>query len=363
MLCRGLEEDGVSFKVIDLSLEDENRVDGRFTFRRFAHLCKSFLKAFLFLFSTRSVVYLTIAQSWFGFCRDSVFILLATWGNRRIVAHLHGGNYDHFYASLSSLRQYIVRYILRKTDKIIILGESLKGMFDFDPCLRDKLYVVYNGLPHPLIKTCIKPKKLPPMGRSRPKILFLSNLIVSKGYLQVLEALSILIHSKAIDIECHFCGSFVLASDMRLFSTVEEARADFIDKIGLLKLEEHAFWHGTVDGEEKQSQLNDCHFFLLPTQYANEGQPISIIEALASGLVVITTAYRTIPEMLNGGEAGEFVPFERPDEIARIVESYIREPDRFAAKSQTAIERYQQAFTREVHLKRLSSAILGTVEN
>ena len=63
--------------------------------------------------------------------------------------------------------------------------------------------------------------------------------------------------------------------------------------------------------------------------------------------------------MLEQGKAGELIPFDRPDEIARVVESYIQEPRRFEAMSRASIERYRQVFTRKAHLQRLISCILS----
>jgi len=129
-------------------------------------------------------------------------------------------------------------------------------------------------------------------------------------------------------------------------------------RIEELKLGNHAFWHGPVDGDEKLAFLRNSHFFVLPTRYMYEGQPISIIEALAFGLVVITTPHRTIPEMLEEGKVSEMIPFDQPEQIAHVIESYIRQPGKFEAMSQASIDRYRETFTRELHLERLIPSIL-----
>ena len=219
---------------------------------------------------------------------------------------------------------------------------------------------MFNGLPYDLNETPAEPKSLSaPASQGRPKLLFLSNLIVSKGYLQALEALRILVQDKGIDAECHFCGSFILSSDICPYSSPEEAETDFRDRIYESGLDKHAFWHGPVDGQEKVRFLRESHFFLLPTCYRYEAQPISIIEALAFGLVVISTPFRTIPEMVEEGRAGELIPFDEPDEVAAVIASYIQTPDRFDAMSRASIERYRQAFTRKQHLDRLIPLVLG----
>ena len=356
MVCEGFQERELPHRVIDLSGKEHMRAEGGFSLRRLRQLFKPFCNALILLVGRKNL-YLSATQNWAGFLRDSTFILLAAIGRQRIVIHVHGGNYDGFYASLSPLQQHVVRAVFKSVDRILVLGKSLFGMFDFEPALRDKIQVVFNGLPYQIGETPVEPKHLP-RGQGRPKLLFLSNLIVSKGYLQVLEALHILVRDRGIDAECHFCGSFVLVSDICPYSTPKEAEADFLHRIKKYGLGEHAFYHGPVDGNGKLRFLQNSHFFLLPTRYVYEGQPISIIEALAFGLVVITTPHRTIPEMVEEGEAAELIPFDRPEEIARVIEFYIRDPDEFYAMSRASINRYRETFTREQHLNRLIPLIL-----
>ena len=46
------------------------------------------------------------------------------------------------------------------------------------------------------------------------------------------------------------------------------------------KLEDYVTYHGIVGGEKKKNLLKECYIFALPTRYPNEGQPISILEAM-----------------------------------------------------------------------------------
>ena len=63
------------------------------------------------------------------------------------------------------------------------------------------------------------------------------------------------------------------------------------------------FYHGDVDREQKKKLFSEAHIFILPTLYA-EGQPVSILEAYASGCAVITTSQKGImdifQDLING---------------------------------------------------------------
>ena len=358
MACEGFRERKIPYEVIDLSGGEHLSAEGTLSLRRVRQLLKPFLRGRVLLAGDK-VLYLSATQNWIGFLRDSLFVLLAAAGRQRIVIHAHWGNYAAYYASLGAVRQYLVRSVLGRVDRILILGENLRSMFDFDPALRGKTEVVYNGLPYAGHETPPGGKRLPRGDNGRPQLLFLSNLMVSKGYLQVLEALRILVGDLGIDVECHFCGSFVVESSISAYSTVDEAEADFRMKMEEWNLGGHAVLHGTVDGGEKLQLLTESHFLVLPTRL-REGQPISIIEALAFGLVVVTTPMPGILEMVEEGKSAELVSSDRPYEIAQVIESYVRDPDRYEAVSRASVDRYRQAFTRERHLARLIPLVMGS---
>ena len=352
----GFQEYNLPSKVIDLSGGEHLSAKGRFSFRRLGQLLKPFCTA-LVLLSGRKILYLSATQNWLGFLRDSVFILLAAAGRQRIVLHAHWGNFSRYYASLSPLRQYFVRKVLHRVDRILVLGESLRAMFDFDPVLQGKTRVLYNGLPYRAEEVSLRAKSLPCEGKGRPMLLYLSNLTIGKGYLHVLETLRILVHERQVDAECHFCGSFVLESDSP-YPSIEDAESDFLHRIEELDLTRNVRCHGPVDGSEKRRLLEECHFFILPTRLL-EGQPISIIEALAFGLVVITTPVPGILEMIQGGRVAELIASDQPGEAAQVVVRYLQDPGRFERMSLASMDRYRQAFTRNQHLDRLIRLVLG----
>ena len=55
----------------------------------------------------------------------------------------------------------------------------------------------------------------------------------------------------------------------------------------------------TIGGNDKLNTLKESDFFILLTRYKNEGQPISIIEAAANGLKVISTNHAGIGDILS----------------------------------------------------------------
>ena len=54
---------------------------------------------------------------------------------------------------------------------------------------------------------------------------------------------------------------------------------------------------GFLSGDAKAEILRKTDLFCFPTYYANEGQPLNLIEAMAYGIPAVTTRWRAIPEL------------------------------------------------------------------
>ena len=72
--------------------------------------------------------------------------------------------------------------------------------------------------------------------------------------------------------------------------------------LGILKIEEYVKILGQVPEGEKILQLRSSDIFVLPT--FSEGLPISLLEAMAAGLPIISTPVGAIPEVIDEGKNG-----------------------------------------------------------
>lgn len=299
-------------------------------------------------------VYMIIASSLWGFIRNALMIWPSCWLGRRLVLHLHGGGYEYFYQSQSSWLQGMISRTLSQADTIIVLGENLREQFAFLPDVN--IAVVPNSIPVEPPAEAILPKSLPT--DSPLRLLYLSNLIESKGYLDLLAACRVLHHEYEIPIQCAFCGKFIRTT-VDHHQSAEEAMAHFTNLIDTWELKEVVTYHGLVSGAIKDRLLQQAHALVLPTTYPWEGQPISILEALAYGTPVIATAHRDIPSQVINRYNGFLVSAHAPLEIADAVRTMWQSPALYTRLSQSARQHFRENYTQEHHLNRLIPIICG----
>ncbi len=355
MLCGALRARGRDCWIVNIAGKNPSSL-GRLTLQRSMETLRPLARFAGGLIARYRRVYITISRSRVGFMRDMAMIWSAYLCGCRIVVHVKGGNYDAFYRAQPRFWRFLIRHTLRRTHRIIVLSERLRGMFDFDPVLAERIAVVWNSPPFALNDV--------PRGRclhqERPvRLLFLSNLIQSKGYFDVLEAVAILHKTRAIRLEAVFAGRFHSSADDPVPMSPEEAEARFHEYVAANNLESVVRYLGLVIGEEKQRLLETSDFFLLPTHYFTEGQPVSIIEAMAYGCVAISTNYRSIPDLVVDGVTGTLIEHGRPDQIAEVIRKIVAEPDRYEAMSQAAVERYEKHFTMQQHLDAIIPLLEG----
>ena len=250
--------------------------------------------------SRADLYYLTISQTKLGNIRDLVIIGILKILKKKCIIHLHGGYYRNLIENdVSTVQKKLNYYLVGKLECAIVLSESLKKIFE-GIIPQEKIYIVSNCVDDEfLVSQNTFEKKLFVEGDKEVKhILWLSNFIRSKGYQTVLEMAKLeqgrVSNGGEKKYHFDFAGKF--------FS--KEEKEEFFSYIEDNKLEEFITYHGVVGGTQKKELLEKASVFILPTIYPNEGQPISILEAMGNGLFVITTNHAAIPDYIIDGENG-----------------------------------------------------------
>ena len=261
---------------------------------------KNFLKNLIKISKSKAdLFYFTISQTKGGNLRYLVIFKLLELQHKKCLIHLHGGYYRQLVDSDMAGWQKRANYkAIKKLTGVIALSKSLKKIFEgmIDD---NKIFVVENCVDDQYLLTDheIEEKLVTLENKKVLHVLWLSNFIRSKGYPLVLEMAKA--EKERVDaggerrFHFDFAGKFFEDSEKEYFESYVRNN----------NLEEHVTYHGIVSGEEKRNLLKFCDIFALPTRYPNEGQPISILEAMGNGMFIITTDHAGIPDIV-GAENG-----------------------------------------------------------
>jgi glycosyltransferase involved in cell wall biosynthesis len=305
---------------------------------------------FLLIFKDTETIYHIISSHKKGFIRDYIVINLSYIFGKRIILHSHNGNYNQFFDFSSKRMQRSIYDTISKASTIILLSTKLRNTFYF--IKEDNKFVfVNNGLP------LERPLNIKKNKENNFSVLFLSNLIESKGYLDILETIILLKKMNLISkFHFHFAGDFMLNSSQDIsYNSIQGAKDLFFQLIRDNQISDYVSYHGIVQGEKKNTLLKKADIFLLPTYYNVEAQPLTIIEAIAFGCAIFSTNYRGISEMLIDNYNGKFIEPKNPLDIANklkdlntsIIEEY----------SKNSIGLFDKYFTKEQHILKMINVL------
>jgi len=314
-----------------------NRFDeniGKFSFHKLFFYLGFYLR-FYKVFQN-NIIYITPGQSFFGVAKYALFIMLANLFRKEIVMHIHGNHLGTEYTSLSGFRKKLFRYLLSKTTKGIVLSKSLDGnMLPF--ISEEKIHVLYNFAEDYLTTnfTLSDAKQL--------QIIYLSNLMEEKGIFHLLEAL-MMMEKEGIPYNAKIAGAIDNDNKARVESLFAQL--------------EHTEYLGIVKCEEKKKLLHWGNCFVLPTFYKMEGQPISILEAMATGNIIITTQHAGIPDVVKEDINGYFVDPKSTLDLFKVMASMsakLNDIDRISSEN-------RKEFSQKYSLKQFGSRLLKIID-
>lgn len=256
------------------------------------------------------IFYLTISSSNQGAFRDWLITktISKELDHAKFIIHHHSGNFKSFYNAASNRCRSLVNYYLSKADRVIVLTPRLRQLFD-GLISDDKIRVVSNGISsNDIIPDCVVNDKIESLAqRSDIHILYLSVMYRLKGFFELLQAAPLLLKA-GINFDMTFAGVFRNTIDKRRFD-------EYVQKNDLTR---NVVYKGLAIGAEKRELLSKGDIFVLPTSL-EEGQPISILETMASGMAIITTDHGGIIDVVKDQINGIILPEASPRAIAEAV--------------------------------------------
>lgn len=217
-----------------------------------------------------------------SFWRKSVFFLLSRLARVPVVLHLHGGEFAIFYGQeCGPRRQRFISWVFDHAANVVVLSTKWKEW-------------VQSISTNPNVNVIHNPVMLPESvaswdSRHGRQVLCLGRLNKGKGSYDLLEAVARLGPATPVDL--------YLGGDGELEKVQARARElGIADRVHVL---------GWIRSEAKARELAQASVFVLPSY--NEGLPMSVLEAMANGLPVVSTPVGGIPEAVSDGVEGFLV--------------------------------------------------------
>lgn len=196
--------------------------------------------------------------------------------------HYHTKGVNQFI--LKSARNLKLTNFFVKNVNLILLSPLLEDDFKHVDGYKNVLFLP-NGVENPYTKKEFD-EYISNKNFANVNVLYLSNMIKSKGYFEVLKLANNL---KLQKYHFHFAGGWQSKHD----------KEEFFEYVKENNLEETVSFHGFVNGEQKKELFETASVFIFPTRYPNEAFPLSILEAFSYGLPVISTDEASIPFIVD----------------------------------------------------------------
>jgi glycosyltransferase involved in cell wall biosynthesis len=194
---------------------------------------------------------------------------------------------------------------------------------------KEDVFVSPNGIPESL-------QEEPAAERHNeiPKILFLSNLIVSKGVIVLLDALKIL-KERSVRFACDFVGG-----------ETEELNAErFTEEVKSRGLEDNVFYAGRKYGSEKTHYFEKADVFAFPTFYHNETFGLVNLEAMEYKLPIVSTNEGGIPDVVINGENGLICERNNAESLATVLETLLLDKNLRIQYGEKGYKKFKSEFT------------------
>lgn len=281
--------------------------------------------------------YIALTCHGLGFIKDAPFALLCKFFGRKLIIHQHNKGMSN------DVEKPFIKWLLKKVYKnatVILLSWRLYP--DIQKIVqKDQVRICPNGIPESRI---FKKNTEPHM----PRILFLSNLMESKGVFTLLDACKIL-KDKGYKFECRFVGS----------ETKEIDKDKFHHEVMVRNLDDSVFYLGRKYGDDKNLEFANSDIFVFPSFYETFG--LVLLEAMQQSTPVIGSDEGSMPDIIQHGINGLISTKRDPVALANNISRLIDDPVFARALGKAGYKNYLDNYTLDKWENTLKAQIFSAI--
>jgi glycosyltransferase involved in cell wall biosynthesis len=288
------------------------------------------------------LAYFALSPFGYAFYRDAVYVFIFKLFRLKVLFHLHGKGIKQVTGN-SLLRRIIYRMVFKNANVICLTNSLTK---DIEKVTSSVPFIVPCGIPiHRKAKEKIFERK------EVLQILYLSNYVKTKGILNLLDALNILMEAGYI-FNARLVGA---PTDLSVKDVEEYVRSK--------KLEKYVHVIGPKYGDEKYIEFLNADIFVFPTFYPNEAFPLVNLEAMQFGLPIISTNEGGIAEGVINNETGFIVDPTEVEQIADRIAKLIDDNDLRKSLGCKGKERFFEYYTLEHFIANIDKTFKTVISN
>lgn len=288
-----------------------------------------------------ALVYFQLSHQDITFLRDFFLVVLIKLFRVKIVYHLHGKGIKSY--SENKFYRFLYRMTF-KNESVVILSELLR--YDIECVHWGKIFVVPNGIPDipdidfsfPASQDVYKPLGL----------LFLSNLLYSKGILDFITTIELLVQ-RDINIKALIVGAEADLTTLKLNEIL--STKNLAQKVAYL---------GAKYDIEKTKILLQSDVLIYPTLEDIWGNVN--LEAMQLAKPVIATDEGAITEIIDDGVTGFIVDKNRPDQIADKVEILYHNRELLNKMGMAGRKKYEEKYTLDIFERNMKNIFEKVIE-
>lgn len=282
--------------------------------------------------------YASLPTSTFGLSRLLIVLVIAKKFNTKAFLHLHRGDFKDKFNN-NFLFKCLIKCIMSFNCEVIALSNNHKD--EVLSVLNVKCHVLENtiNLDEDILKEHV-------FNNTHINVLYLSNYIRDKGIVELLNAFDNYVNDSKSEFTLNCYGSF-LDNDIELTVRSFNERKN----INI---------NSSIFNEDKLRVINNCDFMILPSK--NEGQPLTIIEALAFGKPIICTDVGYVSEMLPPDYKLMYDHLNEESIYNALSSLQKMTPTEYKNISDAMKENFSKIFSEKAHCKKLFLIFDGNLE-
>lgn len=213
--------------------------------------------------------------------------------------------------------------IFRHSSKVMVVSNAMKKTVIKLGCPKQKIKVIKTGIDlnkFPFIQ------RTPPKDNEPTTFISIGRLVPKKGMDVLIRAFA-QVHSR------HPQTNLIIIGE-------GEMNNKLVKMINELRLESCVELKGRLSHKQVIEQLRKAHVFVLASRTAKDGDqegiPNSLVEAMASGIPVVSTNHAGIPELIQNGKTGYLAAPGNIKDLAKKMEKLLNKKARWSKLTRAA---------------------------